>query len=272
MFPELIEIFGLKISTYGVLVGLGLLLGYVVAIKLAKREGIPQDKAESVFIYAAIFGLIGSRIAFVLEHPEEVKSFIDIFALWKGGVSFFGGLMGGIVGALIAIKRNGLPLWKSADVAAPTLALAHSIGRLGCTAAGCCYGRPVPNAEDVSVGIHFMKDFPFFYIVFPKEAVAPYGIPLYPTQILEAAGNFLIFLILLLLFRRKHFDGEVFALYMLLYGAERFALEFYRGVTPPIPGIGLTWNQIVALLMMVASVGLFFLRKSQAKATELSES
>jgi len=257
MFPELIEIFGVRISTYGVLVAVGLILAYFVAIRLSRYEGIPEEKAESVFIYAAVFGLVGSRIAFVIEHPEEVKSLIDVIALWKGGVSFLGGLGGGILGALVAVKRHSLPLWKVADVAAPALALAHSIGRLGCTAAGCCYGRPVPNAEDVSVGIHFMKDFPFFYIVFPSGAVAPQGIPLYPTQILEAAGNFLIFLILLFLFKKKKFDGEVFSLYMLLYGAERFALEFYRGVTPPIPGLGLTWNQVVTLLMMVSAIVLF---------------
>jgi len=269
MFPDLIEIFGVRISTYGVLVALGLILAYFLAIKLSKREGIPEDKAESVFIWAAIFGIVGSRIAFVIEHHEEMKGVLDIIALWRGGVDFFGGLIGGVLGALFAVKKNSLPLWKVADIAAPSLALAHSIGRLGCTAAGCCYGRPVPNAEDVNVGIHFMKDFPFFYIVFPKGAVAPHGIPLYPTQIMEATGNFLIFLILLFLFRRKRFDGEVFSLYMLLYGAERFALEFYRGVTPPIEGLGLTWNQVVAILMVLSSFALFFvLRRSPSPAGE----
>jgi len=269
MYPDLIEIFGVKISTYGVLVALGMLLAYFTGIRLARREGIPADRAESVFIYAALFGLIGSRVAFVLEHPEDIGSFLDLFALWKGGVSFLGGLAGGILGGLIAVKRNSLPLWKVADVAAPSLALAHSLGRLGCTAAGCCYGRPVPNVENVSVGIHFMKDFPFFYVVFPGGAVAPQGIPLYPTQLLEAGGNFIIFLILLLLFRRKSFDGEVFSLYLLLYGAERFALEFYRGVTPPIPGLGLTWNQVATILMMILAAVLFFLlRKYPSPAEE----
>lgn len=263
MFPELVEVFGVKISTYGVLVALGLIVAYFLALKLSRSQGIAEDKAESVFIYAALFGLVGSRVAFVIEHPEEIKSLIDFIALWKGGVSFLGGLAGGIFGALVAVKRHSLPLWKVADIAAPSLALAHSIGRLGCTAAGCCYGRPVPNVEDVSAGIHFMKDFPFFYVVFPSGAVAPQGIPLYPTQLLEAGGNFLIFLILLFLFRRKKFDGEVFSLYMLLYGAERFALEFYRGVTPPIPGLGLTWNQVVTLLMVVLAVVLFLLLRRQ---------
>lgn len=264
MFPELIEVFGIRISTYGVLVALGLILAYFLALRLSRSEGIPPEKAESVFIYAAVLGIVGARVAFLLEHPEEVKGILDIFALWKGGVSFLGGLAGGILGALIAVRRNALPLWKVADIAAPSLALAHSIGRLGCTSAGCCYGRPVPNAEDVSIGIHFMKDFPFFYVVFPPGSVAPQGIPLYPTQVMEAVGNFLIFLILIFLFRRKRFDGEVFSLYMLLYGAERFALEFYRGVTPPIPGLGLTWNQVATILMMVLAVALFFLLRREA--------
>ncbi len=269
MFPELIDLFGLKISTYGVLVAIGLIVAYFVSLKLAQREGIPSDKVEALFIFAVLFGLIGSRIAFVIEHPEDIKSPLDLIALWKGGVSFLGGLAGGILGVLFAVKKYSLPLWKVADVAAPSLALAHSIGRLGCTAAGCCYGRPVPNAEEVAVGIHFMKEFPFFYIVFPQGAVAPQGIPLYPTQIMEAVGNFVIFLVLLFLFKRKKFDGEVFALYMLLYGAERFALEFYRGVTPPIPGLGLTWNQMVTLLMMVVAVALFIvLRKTPSHAEE----
>jgi len=263
VFPELFEIFGLRVSTYGVLVAIGLLIAYFLSIRLSRKEGIPEDKGEAVFIYAVVLGVIGSRVAFVLEHPEEFKNVLDVFALWEGGVSFFGGLIGGIFGALLAIKRHSLPMWKVGDVAAPVLALAHSIGRLGCTAAGCCYGRPVPGAEETSVGIHFMREFPFFYVVFPKGSIAPYGIPLYPTQILEAGGNFLIFIILLLLFRKKSFDGEVFSLYMLLYGGERFALEFYRGVTPPIPGLGLTWNQVVSLVMMGASLFLFFYLKSR---------
>jgi phosphatidylglycerol:prolipoprotein diacylglycerol transferase len=94
MFPTLIEVFGVKVSTYGVLVALGLVAAYLLSMRLARREGIPADKAEAVFIYAALFGLIGSRVAFILEHPEDIESFLDIFALWKGGVSFYGGLAG----------------------------------------------------------------------------------------------------------------------------------------------------------------------------------
>ena len=265
MFPTLIEIFSFQISTYGVLVALGLFLGYLLSMKLAKEEGLPSDKAELVFVMAVVGGIVGSRIAFVLEHPEEFKSLIDVLALWKGGVSFFGALIGGLVLGVSTALKVGLPLWKVADIASPALALAHSIGRLGCFSAGCCYGRPVPNAESVEVGIHFMKEFPFFYIVFPQGAVAPNSIPLYPTQLMEAFGNFVIFLVLIILFKRKTFDGEIFSLYLFLYGVERFALEFYRGVTPPIEGLGLTWNQIVSILLVAGSIVLFFILRKQSK-------
>lgn len=269
MFPTLIEVFGFQISTYGVLVALGLLVAYFLLMRLARSEGIPSDKMEWFFFYTVAAGIVGSRIAFLIEHPEAFKNLLDVFALWKGGVDFFGGLIGGVVGALIAIRVYSLPLWKVADISAPSLALGHAIGRLGCTAAGCCYGRQVPGADDMSIGIHFMRDFPFFYVVFPSGAVAPSGIPLYPTQIMEAAGNFLIFLLLIFLFKKKKFDGQIFGSYMFLYGVERFVLEFYRGVTPPIQGLGLTWNQVVALLMVLISVLLLvFLKRLPSPAEE----
>ena len=112
-----------------------------------------------------------------------------------------------------------------------------------------------------------MKDFPFFYIVFPQGSTAPPGMALYPTQILEAVGNFLIFLILILLYRRKVFNGEVISLYAILYGSMRFALEFYRGVTPPIESIGLTWNQVVSIALVLTGILLFVvLRKTHREA------
>ncbi|RUM31598.1 MAG: prolipoprotein diacylglyceryl transferase [Aquifex sp.] len=264
MFPEVISVFGLKISLYGILVALGVVLGYFLVLKLAKREKLDLKAVENSFLLAILFGIVGARIAYAIEHPYEFRDLIDYIAIWKGGVSFYGGLIGGIVGALIGIKIFNLPLWKSADIAAPAIALAHFFGRLGCTSAGCCYGKPFPYATSNEIGIHFTDKFPFFYIVFPKGAVAPPFTPLYPTQLMEALGNLLIFLILLILYRKKPYDGFVFALYLLLYGTQRFLLEFYRGVTPPIPAIGLTWNQIVSIILIIGAVILIvLLRKVQ---------
>lgn len=259
MFPTLIEIFGIPISTYGVLVAIGMIVAYFLFLNLSKREGINPDSAEFVFIVTVLSGLVSSRVAFVIEHPEFVNSFLDIFALWKGGVSFYGGFIGAVIGFLIALRIKGMPLWRTADAASPSLVLGHAIGRLGCFSAGCCYGRPVPGAENLSVGIHITDEFPYFYLVFPQGSTAPPGIALYPTQLLEAGGNLLIFFLLIVLHRKKSFDGEVFSLYAILYGSLRFALEFYRGVTPPIESIGLTWNQVVSIGLASTGFILFML-------------
>ncbi len=266
MFPYTISVFGLQISLYGILVALGVLIAYLLILKFSKKENLPVKAIENTFILAIVFGLIGARVAYSIEHHEEFRSLIDWFALWKGGVDFYGGLIGGIIGALIGVKLFKLPLWKVADIAAPAIALAHFFGRLGCTSAGCCYGKPFPFASSNEIGVHLTDKFPFFYVVFPKGAVAPPNVPLYPTQLMEAFGNLFIFLILIYAFRRKPFDGFVFSLYLFLYGSERFFLEFFRGVTPPIESIGLTWNQLVSIIIILGSILLMFLLRKERES------
>ncbi|SHK49147.1 prolipoprotein diacylglyceryl transferase [Thermocrinis minervae] len=264
MFPVLFEFFGIKVYTYGVLIALGALLAYTLSIKLSKREGLNTAHVENTFFIALMLGVVGGRLAYVIEHPEQVKGIVDIISIWNGGMDFFGGLFGGVLGALFGVWFYKLPVWKIADISSISLSLAHAIGRLGCTSAGCCYGKPFPGEAVASPGIHFSDKFPFFYVVFPEGAVAPPYMPLYPTQLMEFIGLMLIFLMLLFFYRRKPFDGFVFSIYMFLYGLLRFFLEFYRGVTPPIEAIGLTWNQVVSILMVISSFLLFFtLRKSK---------
>ncbi|WP_029551373.1 prolipoprotein diacylglyceryl transferase [Thermocrinis jamiesonii] len=265
MFPVLFEVFGIKIYTYGVLVAMGVFLAYFLLLRLGKKEGLNVNHIENTLLLALIFGIVISRITYIMEHPEQIKSIADVFAIWQGGLTFFGGLIGGIVGVLIGTYKYKLPIWKIADLSVIAVAIAHSIGRLGCTSAGCCYGKPF-LAENINPGIHFSDKFPFFYVVFPEGAVAPPYMPLYPTQLMEFLGLLVIFFILLLFSKRKPFDGFLFALYMLLYGALRFFLEFYRGVTPPIQPIGLTWNQIVSIFMALSSLILMVVLKYERKA------
>lgn len=246
MFPDLIKIGDFTIHTYGVLVALGLLASYITAIYFAKREGLDQKKVENVFIYAVIGGVVGARLAYVIEHPEQIHSLIDFIAVWKGGIDWFGGFIGGLLVALYFIKKYSIPIWKAADIAGISIVIGHAFGRLGCTCAGCCYGKPVPPD---SIWHNFAIKFPN-----NPDTVAPPGIALYPTQPAEALGNFLIFLVLFFFYRQKKFDGQIFALYLILYGTERFLLEFWRGVTPPLPIVHLTWNQIVSLLMVFIGV------------------
>jgi len=246
MFPDLIQIGNFTIHTYGVLVAIGLIVGYSIALYFAKKENLDVKRVENLIFYTLIGAFIGARIAYVIEHSDEFNSFIDYIAVWKGGIDWFGGFLGGVITAIYFIKKYNLPLWKIGDIAGVSIIIGHAFGRLGCTAAGCCYGKPVP-ADSI------FKD---FAITFPHNphTLAPPGMPLYPTQPLEAIGNFTIFILLFFIYKKKKFDGQILALYLILYGLERFLLEFMRGVTPPIPIINLTWNQIITIGMVIAGI------------------
>ncbi len=247
MFPEIFKIGDLVISTYGVLVAVGMIVSFYVALHFGKKEGFEEKQIENLFIFTVISGIIGARIAYIIEHPDQFKTLVDYFAVWKGGIDWFGGFIGGVLAVAFLIHKYKLPLLKIADVGGISIVIGHAIGRLGCTAAGCCYGKPVPEH---SFWEHFS-------IKFPEGSQAPPGLNLYPTQPLEAVGNFLIFFFLFFLYKRKSFDGQIFSFYLVLYGLERFLLEFMRGVTPPLPVIGITWNQVISLGMVVAGIGVY---------------
>jgi len=255
MFPDLITIGGFTIHTYGVLTAIGLLVGFYVGLYFAKKEGISEKNYENLFILTVLSGILGARIAYIIEHKEDFNSFLDFFAIWNGGIDWFGGFIGGLVAAVVYIKIKKLPLLKVADVAGVSIPIGHFFGRLGCTSAGCCHGKPVP------------PDSPFkdIAIIFPNNphCLAPSGVPLYPTQPAEAIGNLIIFLVLFFTYRKKSFDGQIIGMYLVLYGIERFLLEFWRGVTPPLPYIGLTWNQIITLMMVLLGIMLILYLRSR---------
>ena len=236
-----IEIFGLKIPSYGILLLFATLTGYLSVVYFSRKEGLETEKLENLFLVTFFSALLGARVFYAVEHHLSFGEFLKV---WEGGLDFFGGFIFALLTVLGGIIYYRLPLWKVADIAGISLLLAHSVGRLSCWLAGCCYGKPT----DLPIGV-----------VFPPQSVAPSGIPLYPTQLMEATGNFIGFLILFFLHRRgKPFDGAIFSLYLIWYGIERFLLEFIRGVTPPIGGLGLTWNQVVAGGMVLLG-GLIFL-------------
>ena len=241
-----IEIFGIKIPAYGVMLLLATLTGYLSVVYFSHREGLELKKLENLFLLTFFSALLGARVFYAVEHHLTLKEF---FKVWEGGLDFFGGFIFAIFTVVAGSLYYRLPLWKVGDVAAVSLLLAHAVGRLSCWLAGCCYGKPT----DLPIGV-----------IFPPGPVAPSGIPLYPTQLMEATGNFIGFLLLYLLYRRgKPFDGFILALYLIWYGLERFLLEFLRGVTPPIAGLGLTWNQLVALGMVATGAVIIFLRKGK---------
>jgi phosphatidylglycerol:prolipoprotein diacylglycerol transferase len=219
MYPEIFHISFLH--TYGLLVALAFLTGLWMTTRLGKRAGFDADIVTNLAIYCALAAIVGAKVMMFLidipyysEHPGEIFSFSTLQA---GGV-FYGGLLGALAVAGWYIRKNHLPVLRTADVFAPGIALGHGIGRLGCFSAGCCWG----------VESHLPWSVTFTNPVANQLVGVPLGISLHPTQLYESFAEFLIFGILYWCIRKPHPTGSIISLYLMLYSAARFAVEFFR--------------------------------------------
>ncbi|OGP52636.1 MAG: prolipoprotein diacylglyceryl transferase [Deltaproteobacteria bacterium RBG_13_52_11] len=216
MHPVLFHSGWLTIYSYGFMIALGIMVGLFLARRQAAREGIDPNQIVDITFYVLVAALIGARILFVLMNFKEyADNPINILKIWEGGLVFYGGLVPAAAIGIWYIKRLGLPLWQVADIFAPSVAISHAFGRIGCFFAGCCYGEACA--------------LPWAVTFTDPRSLAPQGIPLHPTQLYSSLSLFALFAFLVLLRKRKTFHGELLWLYILCYSIGRFFLEFLRG-------------------------------------------
>lgn len=240
MHPVLFEVRGFTVHTYGVLLAAAYLLGLQLAVWRARRAGLDPARVLDLGIAVIFAAIVGAKLLLVVvewraiaAEPREI-----VTVLRSGGV-FYGGLLLAVPVALWSVRRHHLPTWTIGDLAAPGLALAHAVGRLGCLMAGCCFGRPT----DLPWAVRFTS-------TYAADAVGvPLGVPLHPTQLYEAGAEIAIFAVLLGTERRgRVYPGRTFWTYVLLYAAARFVIEFYRG--DPRGAVGaLSTSQFVSLVL-----------------------
>lgn len=253
MHPILIRLGPLTIHTYGFLIAAGFLIGLWLAVFQAKREGIPSNKIVDLGFYILLSAIIGSRLFFILINLDHyVKNPADIFKIWEGGLVFYGGVLLAVPTAVWYVKKNGMGIWNTADIFAPSIAIGHVFGRLGCLAAGCCYGK---TSLSLPWGIIFTD----------PDCLAPTNVSLHPTQLYESAGELANFLILISFRKYKSFNGQIFMTYLLLYSVLRFIVEFFRGdVARGFIIGGLSVSQGISVIMFfVAIAGLAVLRRKK---------
>lgn len=218
MYPKLISIGSFYIPTYGVLVALAFLAGLSVTIRLARKAGFSPDKITNLAVYCAIAGIVGAKLfMFLFDFGYYVQNPGQIFTLetlQAAGV-FHGGFILALLFALVYLRRQHMPALPTMDVFAPGIALGQSIGRLGCFAAGCCWGK----ACYLPWGVRFRSDF---------AAPVPLNQPLHPVQLYESAADLFIFWLLYRRFNREHSAGQIIGLYLVLYSIARFIIEFFR--------------------------------------------
>jgi phosphatidylglycerol:prolipoprotein diacylglycerol transferase len=237
----------ITVYTYGFLLAAAYLLGLQFARKRATDRGLDGGQVLDLGIYIIISALIGAKLLLLVTDFRTFRADpAELLTLMRSGGVFYGGLIMAVAVALWFIRRVGLPLWTTCDVFAPGIALGHVIGRFGCLFAGCCYGRPTT----VPWAITFTDPFAALNVG------TPLNIPLHPTQLYEAAAEFVILMLLLLTERKgRPFPGRTFWLYMLLYAVSRFIIEFYRGDERGSVGIFST-SQFISIVLAPLAIGM----------------
>jgi len=254
MHPVLFHIWKLHIYSYGLMIAIGILVGLFLARRQAMLEGINPDKIVDIAFYILLAALIGSRLLFVLTNfGEYAADPIKILKIWEGGLVFYGGLIPAVAIGIWYIKRLGLPLWQVTDLFAPSVAIGHAFGRIGCFLAGCCYGTP--------------SSLPWAVTFTDPRSLAPQGIHLHPTQLYSSLGLFAIFAFLIWLRKRRTFPGELLWSYTLVYSIVRFFMEFLRGDPrgSVLGGLLSSAQAIGIFLAGISVVMLLYLRKRGLK-------
>jgi len=216
MYPVLFQIGNFKIHTYGVFIALGFLTGIILALREAKRVGEEPENILDLAFYSIIAAIVGSRLLYiVLNYQYYIENPLEMIKIWSGGLVYYGGFLLALIVGIWYIRKSHLPLWKTADIIAPSIAIGEAIGRLGCFSAGCCYGK--------------VTTLPWAVTFSNPESLAIVGIPLHPTQLYSSITALFIFLILTVVKRVKKFDGLLIWLYVLLYSITRYVIEIFRG-------------------------------------------
>ena len=261
MRPILFHIGPVPIHGYGLMLAVGFLVAMYLAQRNSKYFGISDEKLANLFPWIIVAGAVGARLFHVLvERPAYFfQNPIDIFKLWDGGVTFYGGLIGGVLVVYIFARRNKIPFIQLGDFLIPYVALGQVFGRLGCFLAGCCYGIPT----DLPWGIVSMN---------PDSVTRPLGIALHPTQLYQAGVNLITFIILYKLSWKKKFTGQILLVYGLTFTVGRSIVEIFRGDSIRgyiIDGV-LTTSQGISLAIFVPCLIIYIIKVRSLRKEKIS--
>lgn len=220
MHPILFKIFDHPITTFGVMVMLGVIAASLWLGSALRRLGVERREAVGDLVTVTLIsGFLGARILYMVIHPEAYHGLLSIFALWEGGIVSYGGFFGGALGAMWFAKKHHISIPRLGDAMLPALALGQAFGRVGCLLVGDDYGKPWNGPWAVT----FAK---IEGGLIPDHLI---GVPLHPSQIYLSLMNLALFGVTAWMFGRRRFDGQVLTATMVLYAIGRFLIEFTRG-------------------------------------------
>lgn len=294
----------LPLHTYGVMIALGFIFAIYLSGRAAERyatidglafylpgaaalkggsSGVEIGKQAKVHLHDVAFvilvgAMIGARALFILvnwggpngygAHPER------IFMVWTGGLVFYGGFIGATLASIWYARRHRIRFRALADIIIPTLALGHFFGRMGCMAAGCCWGKVCEDSSfllgakfpEGAMAFNDMVRNPEWTSFLLEHGHTP---ALHPTQMYEGLGELSLFLLLLFVRKNKRFHGQILAMWLMLYAVLRLSIELFRGDWgrgmllrwPEVDPLLLSTSQIVGVCMLIFGGTLFYLWK-----------
>lgn len=274
MYPELFRIGDFAVTTFGLMMFLSFVTGAWILGRQLERYGQPKELAWDVLAWVAVGGIIGAKVYYLALHPDELAANFWGAVFSRGGLVWYGGLIGGVIAYYVQVKNRKLPIAVMYDATAPALALAYGVGRMGCFLVGDDYGRYTEGP----LGIAFPRGAPpstagnlraigetNIPASIPDSAV----LPVHPTQLYEIGLAAIMFAILWRLGAKRGLrSGQLFSIFLALYGIERFFIEFVRAKSDRFV-LGLSTSQIMSLVLLVVAAFLWY-RQSKAKPTPLT--
>jgi len=258
--PILLELGPLRVHAYGFALAVSFLLGGLWVVRRGRPRGLREEELSKLFLYVLAAALIGSRIYYGFQHPEDFREdWLSVFRVWQGGLSQHGGILGAVLVGWLFARSRGWRFGELADLVAPAVALGEGITRLsGCFLAGCCHGSPT----------HW-----FWGIVYPEGSASRWlfgEAHVHPSPLLLAGGNLALFALLARLPSRWLGTGRVFALYLGVSSILRFAVDFTRhyaaGDRIALIGIDLAHSQWLSLLLIAAAAAVWALPRARRGA------
>jgi phosphatidylglycerol---prolipoprotein diacylglyceryl transferase len=279
LFPEIIRIGDFVITSFGVMMFVSFITAAYFVGRQLQRYGMPKEYAWDMLAWCAVGGILGAKLYYLALHWQALVADPMGELLSRGGLVWYGGLIGGVAAYYLQVRARKLPVATMYDATAPALAVAYAVGRLGCFLVGDDYGRYTEGpfgiafprgAPPSTAGIlrHEMGEIVPAHI--PDSAV----VTVHPTQLYEIVLALIMFAILWRLGTRRGFrTGQLFAVYMVLYGFERFFIEFLRAKADRIfiAGVGFSTSQLASVALIVLGAYLWVRRGQVGAPTPLAD-
>jgi phosphatidylglycerol:prolipoprotein diacylglycerol transferase len=257
--PVLVTIGGLKIHWYGIMIAIGLYAGIQVALADAPRRGLERDKLMNTALIAAVLGVLGGRLYYVVQNnPDFYLHHLDrILAVWEGGMAFFGAIFGGAIALIVSSVIYKIPLWSLLDVGALGMTIGQAFGRVG----------NIINGDIVG---YRTNGWGFEYT--NPNTFAPRDVPVQPANLYELLIAVALFILLWSLRKRIHPEGMLAMLYLLLYTTSQFLIFFVRDNVYVIDQ-ALKQAQVTAIVVFLLTLPfvVYLLRKERARPAATPE-